>query len=275
MADNDQISDEYNFEELDGMDNNMLGDAPLEGTEAVTTNPSSSNKKDVKRNAIIAVVLVIFVMLFYKIISVALVDEKNKSTTALPALPVASQSEEPLPQTVQVQPTITPTQPVQALESVQPVTMENNSALTQKISDIELSQQNVRSDVSSVSQQVGAVSNNINSLNSQIANLNQVITNLSNQMVKQSEEINILMARTQPKRVPVKARTHNGAPNLVYHIQAVIPGRAWLIASNGSTLTVREGTVLAGYGVVKLIDSMQGQVIMSSGHIIRFSQEDS
>jgi intracellular multiplication protein IcmG len=60
-----------------------------------------------------------------------------------------------------------------------------------------------------------------------------------------------------------------------YNIQAVIPGRAWLIATNGATLTVSQGTAIPGYGIVKLIDPVQGKVTTSSGQIIRFSQEDS
>ncbi|HAF87135.1 MAG TPA: type IV secretion protein IcmG, partial [Legionellales bacterium] len=60
-----------------------------------------------------------------------------------------------------------------------------------------------------------------------------------------------------------------------YYIKAVIPGRAWLIAANGSTLTVSEGTNIKGYGMVKLIDSTQGRILTSSGRVIRFSQQDS
>ena len=58
-------------------------------------------------------------------------------------------------------------------------------------------------------------------------------------------------------------------------MQAVIPGRAWLIANNGSTITVREGTPIPGYGIAKIIDPIKGRVMTSSGKEIRFSQDDS
>jgi intracellular multiplication protein IcmG len=162
----------------------------------------------------------------------------------------------------------------QPIQEVPAVHYENTSELTKKISAMELSQQNVRSEVDTVSQQVGTVNNNIDNLNNQIASLNQVISTLSTQMSKQTEEIGMLMARTQPKHI-IKTQVKSTIPQFLYTIQAVIPGRAWLIGSNGSTLTVREGTKISGYGIVKLIDSMQGRVLTSSGKVIRFSQEDS
>lgn len=159
-------------------------------------------------------------------------------------------------------------------EAIQPVVSEDYSDVSKRVAAMELSQQSVRDEVSSMNQQVITVNNNVNNLNSQIANLNQVITNLSTQLTKQSEEIDRLMVKNQPKRVVRRIiKIHN--PSLYYYIQAVIPGRAWLIATNGSTLTVREGTKIPGYGMVKLIDPLQGRVITSSGQVIRFSQEDS
>jgi intracellular multiplication protein IcmG len=108
-----------------------------------------------------------------------------------------------------------------------------------------------------------------------MAELNQVITQLNAKLETQSQVIERLTVRTAPK--PPKPRVLNGFLNqrLKYYVQAVIPGRAWLIATNGATLTVREGTLISGYGVVKLIDPTQGRVLTSSGRIIRFSQSDS
>ena len=104
--------------------------------------------------------------------------------------------------------------------------------------------------------------------------LNGVIANLSAKVDQQSREIEGLTIRRQEANKVY----HRGAQAThfpKYHIQAVIPGRAWLIATNGATLTVREGTAVAGYGMVRLIDPSQGRVTTSSGQVIRFSQEDS
>jgi intracellular multiplication protein IcmG len=236
------------------------------------SSPASTSNKNIKRNALIAIVVIIFLMIMYKLLGYLFfskdteVAQNSNDVAAVTSMPT-------------VQNTIQPQQPIVVApvipQPVQPVVSDNNySNLTQKVAAIEVSQQNVRSEVSNVSQQVGSVNNNISNLNNEIANLNVVIKGLSTQLAKQTEEINILMARTQPKPV-LKQIIKTTTPPLIYYIQAVIPGRAWLIGTNGSTLTVREGTRVAGYGVVKLIDPLQGRVVTSSGQVIRFSQEDS
>ncbi|WBV68690.1 hypothetical protein PGH46_17920 [Legionella pneumophila] len=67
-----------------------------------------------------------------------------------------------------------------------------------------MTQQSLRSEVNALGEQINAVNNNIKNLNAQIVNLNQIIGNMSNQIARQSEVINVLMARTTPKKV-VKA----------------------------------------------------------------------
>ena len=64
-------------------------------------------------------------------------------------------------------------------------------------------------------------------------------------------------------------------PQIQCALQAIIAGRAWLVCSNGETLTVRQGTQVYNYGEVRYIDAISGQVLTSSGQTITFSQEDS
>ncbi|HHF7373519.1 type IVB secretion system protein IcmG/DotF [Legionella bozemanae] len=280
MADNDQ-NDEYKFAELDSLENE-----PLESSEFDSTSSPSAGSggreppKNIKRNALIAVGIIIFAMLMYKFIG----GMFSKSTptpkeTETPA-PIAEITPQPKeaeipPAPIQQQPEVQ--QPVQqpVVQQTPPPMVQESAALQQKVASIESSQQTVQSEVSSMNQQVSNINNNVNALNAQITKLNQVISDLNNQVVKQSEVINVLIERTKPK--PVKRVIHikPASSQIIYYINAVIPGRAWLIGTNGSTLTVREGSKIAGYGVVKLIDSMQGRVLTSSGRVIRFSQEDS
>ncbi len=265
MAENDQ-NDEYKFVELDGLDNHM-GDPDSTSGDGNSSfaRQGTNSKKDIKRNALIAIVVIVFAMLMYKMIGYFFLDKKDTVAVQNPSQPIAQVVSQPT-----IQPVINtvPTAPVQSIITV------DNSDLNKKVAAIDISQQNVRSEIGTVSQQVTTVNNNVQNLNNQIASLNQVINNLSTQLAKQSEEINLLMVRTQPKRV-VKQVIKITTQPLIYYIQAVIPGRAWLIGTNGSTLTVREGTKISGYGVVKLIDPLEGRVVTSSGQVIRFSQEDS
>lgn len=259
MAEHDQDNDEYKFDEFDTMDTDSMGE------DEPTLNESSSGggalppppKKDVKRNALIVVGAIGVLYIIYKVFGAIYSGPK---TPEKPQIPTITQA---------------PVQPVVvATPTVQPVVAPVDSELKQKVADIELNEQGIKSEVGTIKDQVNTVDTNINNLNNQISKLNQAVTDLSAQVAKQSSVISVLMERAKPKPVR-RVRTSVEFPTIKYNIQAVIPGRAWLIGSNGSTLTVRAGTKIRGYGVVKLIDSIQGRVITSSGRIIMFGQDDS
>lgn len=259
MADNDQ-NDEYKLEEFDSYENtpSEQSDYDLNESPAPEQMPTPP-KNDVRRNALIVVGIVLFLMLLYKLLG-GLISGKKPQETAKEIIPVAP--------VVQV-----PTQPQIPVQIPQPVPAP--SELKQKISDIESKQDSVQSQIASMNNQVSDVNNNVSNLSTQIANLNQTLTNLTAQLNRQSDEINVLMQRTKPKPVKQIARSRKVSQAISYYINAVIPGRAWLIGSNGSTLTVREGSNVPGYGVVKLIDPLEGRILTSSGKTIRFSQNDS
>ncbi|MFJ1268944.1 type IVB secretion system protein IcmG/DotF [Legionella lytica] len=273
MAENDQ-NDEYKFDEYESYDQGST-DNSQSGSSPSPQPPGQSPKgpnKDVRRNALIAVGVIVAAMVGYKVVGGIF---SGKSTTEkggnLPPAPVTAvaptQQIQPIPQ---LQP-----QPIQQAAPQPTPSVPQDKELKQQVESIATNQQNVQSQVSSMNEQVGNVNNNVNNLSAQITQLNQTITDLTNQLNKQSEVIAVLMERTKPKVVRrVLPPQRYGHAN-IYYINAVIPGRAWLIGTNGSTLTVREGTKIAGYGVVKLIDSMEGRVLTSSGRTIRFSQDDS
>jgi len=273
MADNDQNNDEYKFDELDSFDNESMETIETDSTSSKLAGQEVPQKKDVKRNALIAVGLIIFVMVLYKIIGSMFFGKSGQESAKQSIPPVVQETpHQPIPAEVTPQP-IQPEQPVQPVQSV---VQESDSVLKQKVSDIEVNEQNIRTEISTVGEQLGNVNGNVSNLNAQITKLNHVVGDLADQMKKQSEVIAVLMERTKPKpirRRPIRQNDTYQPP--LYYINAVIPGRAWLISTNGSTLTVREGTKIEGYGIVKLIDSMQGRVLTSSGRVIRFSQEDS
>lgn len=60
----------------------------------------------------------------------------------------------------------------------------------------------------------------------------------------------------------------------IYHLRAVIPGRAWLIDESDKTITVRVGNLLPGYGKVNFISSREGVVITDSGDVIQYGVND-
>jgi len=54
-------------------------------------------------------------------------------------------------------------------------------------------------------------------------------------------------------------------PRIVYNVQAIIPGRAWLKSENGETLTVAEGDMIKDFGRVTKIDPYDGVVEVNTG----------
>ena len=186
----------------------------------------------------------------------------------------------------QVAPVLKATKPLENL-SVQtapaPITAPPSGGLgvdakiNEKLSALESSNEALASTLDSMKTELSSMSTNMTALVEKIAVLNTTVTTLEGKLDELSHQI-ILLDRpkqiSKPVRRPMPAASL-GARSRTYYLQAVIPGRAWLVAKDGSTLTVREGTMISGYGLVRLIDPNQGRVVTSSGQVIKFSQDDS
>ena len=260
MADKDQYNDEYQFADLDaiGADSGDEGEVAEASSNLAAEASESANKNNIKRNAIIAVGVVIIAMVAYKFVG-SFFSEKEMPIKTIPTS---------VPKVVP-----TPIQIQSVVPSSNPSVPSADGKVNQQLSALELGQQNMRSDVSSVNEQLGGISSNVNAMIAKMTELNGIIASLSAKVDEQSHELEQLTIRREAKKMHHVSHKPIHYPK--YYLQAVIPGRAWLIAKNGATLTVREGTVIAGYGMVKLIDPNQGRVSTSSGQVIRFSQEDS
>jgi intracellular multiplication protein IcmG len=266
MADK-EYDDEYQFDDLDTMDSKSLNEKE-EASEDIAPKQQSQGRTNVRRNALIVVGLVALLMLGYKFIG-SFFSTKTKTSQEIPSVPVTTT---PAPVTSVTPVPQQPEPPVQTSQVVPPPSVDTTE-INQKLSSLEASQQDVRLNVNSVNNKLGVINTSVSELTEKIANLNRMLSDLAAKLDQQSHEIILLTEKAKPK--PVRRVFIKSAPRLMYFIQAIIPGRAWLIATNGSTITVREGTRIAGFGVVKLIDPIQGRVLTSSGQIIRFSQRDS
>lgn len=67
----------------------------------------------------------------------------------------------------------------------------------------------------------------------------------------------VVMPVVKPKVIKI---TRKAAPPVTYHVRAVVPGRAWLLATNGKLITVKVGDALPGYGNVERISPELGIV---------------
>lgn len=266
MVENDQDNEEYKFEDLDVentdvFEENTETSFSTENTDVAAKSQPNLNSRLIIRNALIVLGGIIFMMVLYKFIASVFFGKKTIEKAAVVAPPVT---------TVTLPPEPIPKPLVQAESTLVPSVDKD---INQKLSVLEVSQQSLRSDISSTNNQLNGINSNLSTINSKFAELNATINSLAAKIEEQSHQIDQLTAHRQVKKIRHRVRTTVHYPK--YFLQAVIPGRAWLIATNGATLTVREGNTLAGYGVIKLIDPNQGRVITSSGQIIKFSQEDS
>lgn len=272
MADSDQNNDEYQFADLDAIVPETGGEPAEPDAEVAAdlTKPSSFDKNLVFRKALIALGVLIVVIILYK--SIAAVVSDKKDTIKQDASTMAQVSAPPQP-TIPAQQAPMPTQVAPMPLSMSSSGEGSNTELSKKLAAVELNQQNMNTDVSNVSEQLNSMSANMNTLVSKLTELNTVVTNLNAKLEEQSQEIERLTVRRSI--ATASHRSHKSVPHVKYYLQAVIPGRAWLMAKNGATLTVREGSAVPGYGTVRVIDPHQGRVSTSTGEVIRFSQEDS
>ena len=154
-----------------------------------------------------------------------------------------------------------------------------NPASDQKISDVAQSQESLQADVLSMQSQLSNLDNNVNNLSTKMSELTQQLETLSQHLNAQSQDLDRYLHPIIEKKIHIKRHKPKHkvvhAPRVKYFVEAIMPRRAWLISESGFTITVRVGSKIPGYGVVRLIDDRQGRVRTSTGAVFVFSQDDS
>ncbi len=257
----DNYNDEYEFGDLDSLNPEPIEEETLSSSNL---NPPPPNSGNPRRNIFIAIAIIVILMIAYKFLSHFIPSKGNTSDVMAPVSQIAPPPPKPIV-VPQVMPVAEPLPP--------PAPMPENNQTNERLSTVEASQANLRDDLNSTNSQLSVMNSNMSDLANKIMEMNQTLANLVSRLDQQSAELSALTEKARPKYIPKKMK--KAPPRVNYYIQAIIPGRAWLIAENGSTITVREGSSIPSYGIVRLIDSQQGKVLTSSGRIIRFSQHDS
>lgn len=270
MSDDKNFEQEYQYVDESGLDDNQ------NSTEEVIeqANPKTKNSPDyasqvrniiqqpnIRRNGLIAVGALVFLIFLLKFMGK---DEipKQSGNTAKPKVPEKiAQVSNPM---------------LQAPTQLKMPTFANQNVQPDRLNEIE---RNLQSNLSSMRDQIGQLSNQVNNLTSTNQALNTQISELSSKLLANQRALEELIAvkKSRPAIVPSSPMNFKSQPKIekiAYYVQAVIPGRAWLISSQGTTLTVRVGSKVPGLGVVHRIDELQGRVLMSTGHIIAFAQAD-
>ncbi|MDF1678747.1 MAG: type IVB secretion system protein IcmG/DotF [Legionellaceae bacterium] len=281
MAGDDQNNnnDEYQFADLDalGMEDDTVSlpeDEPVEGSEAGMSSPPGRGRFDnldpqvirVLRNGAIAVGAFILVFFIYKTVGSLFSPKSSKKD----AVPVASKTQAVQKATQTPLPirTATPTSPM----------VNTSVAATEDVVKLKQEQQRIEAELSTMRAQMSTIAQNMSDMSAKMADVKQTMLVLSERLEQQSQQMGRLQTMSRAKRVassrPSSTAKKYVAPKPTYSIQAIIPGRAWLMSSQGKTLTVSRGSVVPGYGVVRLINAKVGRVFTSSGRVIQFSQSD-
>ena len=275
MIEKDQTGDEYQLDDPDMIDVNSFDESETtsEANYSAGLKPGAGEHQ-VKKKAIVAVSVFIALMIIYKFISHYFSDEnlappkeKKESVKAAAVQPKIVQTE-PAPPNVSIKQVSA--QPAASLAD------DKIQEIDKKFNAMEIVQRNTRTEVSSVSNKLGGISSSMDEISSKINQLNNIVAELNNKIEDQAHDIDRLTALSiRKKKSTTPKKANQPTPILRYYIQAVIPGRAWLIDNNGKSITVREGSKVTDYGVVKIIDPLQGKIITSSGKNITFSPDGS
>jgi intracellular multiplication protein IcmG len=133
-------------------------------------------------------------------------------------------------------------------------------------------------------QQMANQKTRLNNLESQVVNMQSTLSDMNAKLSDLSAQVSRLGAQankpvsfaTRKKWHHLRHRVFRGVGGdegdivYSYQLQAMLPGRAWLIRSDGSTTTVSLGDKIPGYGTVILINPDAGMVQTSSGAIIKY-----
>ncbi|MDF1826797.1 MAG: type IVB secretion system protein IcmG/DotF [Legionellaceae bacterium] len=275
-------NDEYQFADLDGLGTESL-DAGLaadeadfeeadESEEGVSSPPGRGRidpdmMKIIKKGVFVVGGLILFVLTYKLILSFWDTSPKavNKQS------PVVAKKVAPVQS---VQPKVATPLPVQ-------VSAASNDALNQtekKVKALEEERNRLKTDVFAMQQQLRDVTQTVSNMTSSLDSIKQSMEQINDKMDQQSQQMVRLQSIKRAQRRASTPSVKKITPKVEatqYFIQAIIPGRAWLMSTKGKTLTVSRGSEVPGYGDVRLINPKLGRIFTSSGRVIQFSQADS
>lgn len=250
----DKADDEYHFSDTENNTNVFSG----------TGEPSKANifERIKRKNILIAILVLIILFGIYKIADVLFSSDVTKEKIRTP-VPLTKPIVSPAPSIQQQQPS-TKSSSVNAQQT--PMVSETSSQiLNNRLRNLEANDAGLRANSDKLTSQINDLQNSLSNLNHQFSELSGSMQDLAN---KQDQ----LISKLTPKK---KEKHHVAPPKPIYYVRAMIPGRAWLVAQDGSTISVSLGDNLPGYGVVQIIDSNQGIITTNSGAIIGYSTSDS
>ena len=119
-------------------------------------------------------------------------------------------------------------------------------------------------------QSIANMQNQMQQLQSQLNDITQSLSTLNSQI-----QVIVGQIRATSINREISGRSLRLPTGPMYHLKALIPGRAWIQTKGGAMTTVTIGDRLPGYGNIQMISTDQGIVTTSSGAIISYGPKDS
>lgn len=221
-------------------------------------NPADSG---LRRVALVALGLVIVVFAVYKMLGMFFGGGIAKKPVS------GMEMSQPLPMK---QPPAPVTSSIEQQSLPLPVATTPNKEIESKLASLESQNQSTKNDVAQVNTNLASVNQSLLALNEKLGSLSDRLDKLSTEVMTQRSQMAGMKRTVRPTHRHIVSQGNSS-----YYLQAVVPGRAWIVNGAGKPMTVREGSMVPGRGRVKSIDPHQGLVIMLDGSMIRFNPEES
>ena len=152
----------------------------------------------------------------------------------------------------------------QSLVSMQ---QDQQNALMNKMNRISQTASNTQSVENQLQNEISALKVLLNQSNESNKAMKSAMIALAQQVESLSAQVK--KATTAPSHI----KKLPPAPVLTFHLRAIIPGRAWLVGSDGETNSVVVGDTVKNYGKVTAIEVDAGKVLTSSGKVITYNSD--
>jgi intracellular multiplication protein IcmG len=170
-------------------------------------------------------------------------------TQQMPVEPSAAPTETPA--AVTTEPPLPPVPVVQSEIANRIASLEAQNASLMNMQQNQINQKMMEYEL-----QNKATQDRMLALNKRLANMEATL----NKMAQMMREGGGRVRSTAPA-----PERRSAEPKMIYTVQAIIPGRAWLKSDTGDTVTVAEGDLLKDYGRVSKIDPYDGIVQIDTG----------
>lgn len=219
------------------------------------------------RIGLIVMVVLLLVGIIYRCSSDPLAEKVTEKPSSIPVSHVPAKPKEIIVSTV----------PSMAMHSSLQTQRTAPVAHPEHVARLEKSNADLQSQIQDLSSQISNLRNNVDTTTASLKvvaeQLSQIAETVSNQAKVNANLAELI--KQQHTHPLTSGKPEMPVQQMQCALQAIIPGRAWLLCSNGDTITVSQGTRITDYGVVRYIDATNGRVLTSSGQTITFSQDDS